>query len=229
MSVFAKLILSIPILQIDVSGSMNSNTTSAGSEECGLCILDIVKHAARTIIATLNENDRLSVVTFSNNATVVFGLMVMNSTGKSNANSLLDQLEADGMTNLWDGLHTGLQILKHRTEEDGVYVRANAAVLLLTDGTPNIEPPRGNLKMLTKYKESSGGKFPGIISTFGFGYVLDSTLLRKIATDGGGMYAFIPDSGFVGTIFVNSLSTTLCTVTADAELTLRADTESNAR
>ena len=34
----------------------------------------------------------------------------------------------------------------------------------------------------------------------------DSTLLRQIATEGGGMHSFIPDSGFVGTAFVNSLA-----------------------
>jgi hypothetical protein len=32
-----------------------------------------------------------------------------------------------------------------------------------------------------------------------------SQLLTDLAVEGGGMYSFIPDSGFVGTAFVNSL------------------------
>jgi hypothetical protein len=41
---------------------------------------------------------------------------------------------------------------------------------------------------------------------------IQSTLLRDIAIIGGGMYAFIPDSGFVGTAFVNALANQLATM-----------------
>ena len=57
-------------------------------------------------------------------------------------------------------------------------------------------------------------------STFGFGYQLDSQLLRNIAVEGGGMYAFIPDSGFVGTAFVNALANVLATVGTEGKLTI---------
>lgn len=40
---------------------------------------------------------------------------------------------------------------------------------------------------------------------------MDSELLNEIAHEGKGTYNFIPDSGFIGTIFVNSLSNMLCT------------------
>jgi von Willebrand factor type A domain len=208
---------------------MRSEATAPGVEDCGLCLLDIVKHAVKTVINTLDENDRLSLVSYSNNASVVFGLMSMNNTGKENAVTLLEQLTPGGMTNLWDGLHTGLEILKNRAVLNASSVRNNSALLLLTDGEPNIEPPRGHLPMLKRYKDSCDGRFPGVISTFGFGYSLDSVLLRKIAYDGGGMYAFIPDSGFVGTAFVNSLANMLSTVTTDAELVLTLDPNSKAR
>ena len=47
---------------------------SAGGikEHTGLSILDLTKHAARTIIETLNEGDRLGIVTFGFNAKVEF-------------------------------------------------------------------------------------------------------------------------------------------------------------
>ena len=79
-----------------------------------------------------------------------------------------------------------------------------SAILLLTDGLPNVEPPRGTLPMLKRYKEQNG--IPcAAIGTFGFGYSLDSALLEGIAKEGNGMYAFIPDASFVGTAFVNAV------------------------
>lgn len=218
-------------MQVDVSGSMGTDASAQGVEDCGLSLLDIVKHAVKTVISTLNENDRLSIVSYSNNATMLFDLMPMNNVGKENAISLLSRLIPGGMTNLWDGLYTGLEILKNRSVSigGGSSVENNAALLLLTDGEPNIEPPRGHLPTLKRYKDACNGRFPGVISTFGFGYTLNSQLLRKIALDGGGMYAFIPDSGFVGTAFVNSLANILSTITCDAQLSISVDPLSRAR
>eukprot|EP01043_Picozoa_sp_COSAG02_P085279 COSAG02_NODE_22954_length_734_cov_1.376378_2_plen_160_part_01 len=90
-------------------------------------------------------------------------------------------------------------------------------MLLLTDGQPNICPPRGHLPMLKRYKDQNM-RLSATISTFGFGYRLDSELLREIAAEGDGMYAFIPDSGFVGTAFVNAASNLLVTMGKNAEL-----------
>lgn len=42
---------------------------------------------------------------------------------------------------------------------------------------------------------------------------------QQLAVEGGGSYAFIPDSGFVGTVFVNALANTLVTVAQPALLT----------
>jgi Mg-chelatase subunit ChlD len=53
------------------------------------------------------------------------------------------------------------------------------SVLLLTDGMPNIVPPRGHLAMLQQYKEETG--LECTVSTFGFGYSLNSTLLKELA------------------------------------------------
>jgi len=63
------------VLVIDVSGSMISEAPVPGdpgeTKECyGLSVLDLTKHAARTIMETLNEHDRLGIVTFSDEAKV---------------------------------------------------------------------------------------------------------------------------------------------------------------
>jgi len=54
---------------IDISGSMGINATvqndEGGLESNNLSILDIVKHAVKTIIATLQPHDRLGLVSYS--------------------------------------------------------------------------------------------------------------------------------------------------------------------
>jgi len=118
---------------VDVSGSMGSPASTQGSESSGLSLLDIVKHALKTIINTLGEKDRLSLVSYSNTATVVFGLTPITTAGKSRALKLVDELKPDGLTNLWDGLVKGLDILSE--SQVSTTVRRNSTILLLTDGT----------------------------------------------------------------------------------------------
>lgn len=63
------------VLVIDVSGSMGESApvpTNPGEakEDNGLSVLDLVKHAARTILETLGDGDRLGIVTFHSEARV---------------------------------------------------------------------------------------------------------------------------------------------------------------
>jgi hypothetical protein len=63
------------VLAIDVSGSMGTDAPApemAGEEkeEYGLSVLDLVKHAARTILETLDAKDRLGIVTFASQSKV---------------------------------------------------------------------------------------------------------------------------------------------------------------
>ncbi|CAE8599988.1 unnamed protein product, partial [Polarella glacialis] len=94
-------------------------------------------------------------------------------------------------------------------------------VLLLTDGVPNMNPPRGIIEMLKRMKQKgAGARLPCTVNTFGFGYALDSELLDQIAGLGSGSYAFIPDAGFVGTVFVNAVTNLLVTMATNVTLTL---------
>ncbi|CAF1014129.1 unnamed protein product [Rotaria sordida] len=200
---------------VDTSGSMavQAEIQNDANEKFGLSQLDLVKHAIKTIIHSLEPQDRLSLVSFANSATVLFQLTKMDQDGKSSALAALERLEDNGQTNLWDGLRTGLDILAKGQRAVG----SNSALFLLTDGCPNIEPPRGYLPTLEKLKKKT--HFTCTINTFGFGYELDSKLLEDIAILGNaGTYAFIPDGSFVGTIFVNAMATLLATVATNVQI-----------
>jgi len=204
---------------VDISGSMSTTATfqndKGETESHGLTILDIVKHAVETIIHTLGEDDRLSIVAYSTTAEVITDLLTMNEDGKKTSSEKLKTLRPTNSTNLWDGLHSGMEVLRKGQQEGRL-----SAVFILTDGMPNVEPPSGHIPMLKKYKDNN--KLECTISSFGFGYSMDSPLLNDIAIEGSGMYAFIPDSGFVGTTFVNALSNLL--VTKAKQVTLNIET-----
>ena len=82
-----------------------------------------------------------------------------------------------------------------------------SVLFILTDGKPNVPPPRGHIPMLEHYLESHPIVRSALtISSFGFGYDLNSMLLSEIGRVGGGAYSFIPDTGLVGTVFVHAVA-----------------------
>ncbi|KAI1451438.1 hint-domain-containing protein [Annulohypoxylon moriforme] len=194
------------VLVIDVSGSMdlpapakmNGDDGKLSLENFGLSILDMVKHAARTILSTLDEGDRLGIVTFSKDATVVQKLLSMTPSNKELSESNIDLMTPDSLTNLWHGLQKGIGLFEG--EEDTGRV---PAVMILTDGLPNyLCPAQGYIpKIRSIWKD-----LPATIHTFGFGYDIKSGLLKSIAEIGGGNYAFIPDAGMIGTVFVHAVA-----------------------
>lgn len=123
------------VLVIDVSGSMGCDApvpTASETERNGLSVLDLVKHAARTIIETLDENDRLGVVTFSTDAKVVQNLLPMTKRNKKETWARVENLQVESMTNLWHGILNGIKLF-----DDDERTNTAAAVMILTDGMPN--------------------------------------------------------------------------------------------
>jgi len=79
-------------------------------------------------------------------------------------------------------------------------------------------PLQGELGALQDYFDAHPASFT--ISTFGFGYNLDSQLLSKLAATGGGQFNFIPDSGMVGTVFVHAVANLMATYSAVSKVAL---------
>jgi len=210
------------VCAVDVSGSMGVNaalTDVSGSENNGLTILDLVLHAVKTISKTLGPRDRLAIVKYSTDASTVQKLVNMDETGQNIINNKIKTMSPGGQTNLWDGLYQSLEILRIRPDTE--QVGRNSSVILLTDGVPNIEPPSGHIEMIRKYKDE--GKLKCSIDTFGFGYNLKSELLKELAIEGYGTYNFIPDSGMVGTVFVNTIANLITKKSSSLKLSIGLD------
>lgn len=214
------------VLVIDVSGSMGIRADVPGeepSESPGLSVLDLTKHAALTILETLDDRDRLGIVTFSSKSQVVQRLLPMTLANKEASRRNIKYIKKQDATNLWHGLLDGIRLFKQANEEDEAGAEAGAppsdrvpALMVLTDGKPNFMcPPAGYVPKLRAMLP-----LPASIHTFGFGYHLESGLLKSIAEIGGGNYAFIPDAGMIGTVFVHAVANLQSTFATDAVLEL---------
>eukprot|EP00443_Scrippsiella_acuminata_P112909 CAMPEP_0115585246 /NCGR_PEP_ID=MMETSP0272-20121206/7097_1 /TAXON_ID=71861 /ORGANISM="Scrippsiella trochoidea, Strain CCMP3099" /LENGTH=691 /DNA_ID=CAMNT_0003020299 /DNA_START=17 /DNA_END=2092 /DNA_ORIENTATION=- len=205
---------------IDISWSMSMEAKVQGQagnvDSNGLSMLDIAKHAVRTIIRSLDARDRISIVQFCRDAQVVLSMTEMTPEGQQMAEAKLDVIGFGSATNLWAGIEKGFECLTG----DGVGSRMGHMILLtdgeVTEGKENVLPNIKNYKMTKE-------KLPGTICVFGFGYEIDSKMLVEIADFCDGTYAFIPDAGFVGTCFVNCISNLQVTMAQNAILTLEAD------
>ena len=200
------------VFVLDVSGSMSSRADPPG-ESTGLTRLDVAKHAILTCVTAMRPYDEVSVVTFSNRAAVVFPMKPMTDGNKGLLKIELIKITEQGATNIWDGIKTGFDQLKDF-----------GTLFLLTDGCPNIEPPKGHMRMLREYIDKRPD-LDVVLHTFGFGYQLDSDLLFNMANETQGSYAFIPDIGMVGTVFVHRMANELVTYLDKAWLLVETDGE----
>jgi Mg-chelatase subunit ChlD len=210
-----KIVNNRTVLVIDISGSMGvlANNTST-KEQTNLTVLDIVKHTAKTIVNVQNNNDELAIVTYSTNADIVLNLTKMDNVGKNKALQVINNIQVDGMTNIYDGITKAYEIIKQCTTSN-----YNTTIMLLSDGVPNIEPPQGTYLQFKKDVEDSTIICPRI-NTFGFGYNVDVQVLKNLSTISQGSFGFIPDSNFVGTVIINNLANTMCTLYNNTTLSI---------
>lgn len=207
----------VVIAMLDVSGSMGTEASlpkDATEESQGFSRLDLVKHSMKTIKELLNDKDYLAIITFSDRAEMCMNLTRMDTQGKQNADGSIERLLPDASTNIWDALRLGIETARKPICRD-----KNVILLLLTDGEPNINPPRGlapTLKNTIDSLKKEAERFS--IHAFGFGYKLDSILLNEISSIGRGTYAYIPDCSMVGTVFINFMASALSTAIPNAVL-----------
>ncbi len=191
---------------IDISGSMCTEAAckdeNGMENRTGLTILDVVKFATNVIAKSLKSTDKLSIVTYNDQAQTVLRPTFMDDNGKAQVEAVLKQVRPSGRTNLWGGIKMGCD---HAIKLGQKFV---SSVFVLTDGIPNIHPPLGYDRSLKRLLDNNA--MFGTLSTFGFGYNLETKLLVDIANMGGGTFSFIPDSGFVGTCFINALANARC-------------------
>lgn len=207
---------------IDVSGSMDGSAKVQQNDnliDVGFSVLDITKHALKTVIESMKNNDRISIITFSDNSKIICDMTIITPASKEILKNKINNLSTEGCTNLWSGILAGLtQFSNIEKMENRV-----SAMLLMTDGVPSshLLPTRGIKESLLNQLKKMPEEIIPTIYTFGFGYSLDTELLVDIAKIGNGNFSFIPDSGFVGTIIVHSIANISTTIARNAKLNIQ--------
>ena len=188
------------VFLIDVSGSMY------GEDRLGL-----VQKAINMLAENLNENDRVSIVTYAGYESVVLEGAAGNDT--ETIVNAINNLEASGSTAGEAGIKMAYQIAEKYFIQGG-----NNRVLLATDGDLNVGVSSAEeLKTLVEKERDTGVH----LSVLGFGYGnLKDEKLETLADNGNGNYAYIDSELEAKKVLVQEMGGTLYTVAKDVKLQL---------
>lgn len=188
------------ICVLDISASMSDQVSDKKDKEASLFTkLDLVKHSINLIISCLRPEDRLSLITFSDNSNKLLDLQYITK-NKRELISVVNGISVQAYTNLFSGINCSLQELKNVNS-----INENTSIFLFTDGLSNINPTEGVLKEFVKLRNSNNFKNYSL-HTFGYGYEIDSNLLYNLSKQGNGMFCYIPEYSMCSTSFVNMLA-----------------------
>ena len=196
---------SILVFLIDTSGSMFDSNK-----------LPLVQQSMMMLAENLDENDRISIVTYAGSDTVVLE-------GESGENyyeivSAIESLEAAGSTNASSGIETAYELAEEYFIEGG-----NNRVILATDGDFNVGvTSEGELEKLISKKKESGV----YLSVLGFGYGnYKDNKLETLADKGNGNYAYIDTIFEAKKALVDDMGATLVAVAKDVKLQVEFNPE----
>jgi Ca-activated chloride channel homolog len=164
-------------LVIDTSGSMIGKP------------IDDAREAARALVRSLADGDRLAVVAFGTRAEVLQPSIELDGSARSAIEEKLAAMQARGTTDLAAGLARGLEQLGEALDPDGIN-----RVVLLGDGIPN---DAAGVPGLVESSRSRGIT----ITALGLGLDYDEALMAKIAQGSGGKFRHLEDSTKVAAFF----------------------------
>ena len=186
------------VFLIDVSGSMDWYNK-----------LPLVQRAFRMLAENLDEEDRISVVTYATEDRVV--LDGLQGSEQSRIVEAIEDLMAGGGTNGSAGIQTAYELAEKHFIEGG-----SNRVILATDGDLNIGiTDEGSLTRLIEEKAGSGV----YLSVLGFGEGnLSDTRMEALADHGNGNYHYIDDIAEARKVLMEEMGGTLFTVAKDVKL-----------
>lgn len=193
------------VFLIDVSGSMGSDDKLA-----------LLKESFSYLVGQLNENDFISIVTYSGNEEIVLEGCKGNRGEKIMKE--IESLEAQGSTNGEAGLKMAYQLAEKYYIQGG-----NNRIIMASDGDLNVGISSDEeLESFVSQKRDQGVYLS--VLGFGTGNYRDSKM-ETIADNGNGVYYYIDSEIEAEKIFGSDLISTLYTVAGDVKLQLTFDAE----
>ena len=186
------------VFLVDVSGSMDRREG-----------LPMVQSTLKLLVDQLRPQDRVALVTYAGNASVV--LESTAGSEKAKIRSAIDQLTAGGST----AGESGIQ-LAYQEAQKGLLKGGINRILLATDGDFNVGiSDFETLKQLAADKRKTGVS----LTTLGFGTDnYNEQLMEQLADAGDGNYAYIDNLREARKVLVDQLSSTLAVVAKDVKI-----------
>jgi hypothetical protein len=171
------------ILLVDTSGSMEMDSKLAS-----------VKKSISLLASLLTSDDRISLVTFSDSASIVLSKVIPSPEERQALLYRVDSLKPDGSTNMSAGI-----LLGHGLIESADTGRKQG-IILLTDGHANmgVMRPEKLDELLQQLLTSTQG---ASLTTVGYGSDHNTNLLTQMAKTGGGAYNVVNTLEDVATVF----------------------------
>lgn len=193
------------VFLIDVSGSMYDK------DKLPLAISSI-----NTLMDTMSENDRISIITYSGNEQIV--LAGARGNQKNTVKAMTDMLEAHGSTNGESGIKAAYELAEKYYIKGG-----NNRIILASDGDLNVGiSDTDELVKLIEEKRDSGI----YLTTLGFGKGnLKDEKMEALADNGNGSYHYIDTAMEAQKVLSEERNSTLYTIARDVKLQVEFNPE----
>lgn len=193
-------------LVIDVSGSMQEPISGNGRTTK----FNAVRVAVDRLLAQLTPDDRVSVVTFNEQADV----RTESAAGNDIAaiKGALDRIVPEGGTDIARGMIAGYEVLRDHVTTDRL-----GRLILFTDAIPTVGLSQSDdfLQIMSRYaKEELGATVFGVGADFG------DELAQDIAQVRGGNYFFLGDYDRVVSVFDEEFDFLVSPIAYDVRLTV---------
>lgn len=184
-------------LVFDRSGSMREDSK-----------IGYLRQAAHLVVDNLTRQDYVTMVAYNDQVQLLVPPHpVVN---REYLHHRIDELYAQGYTNLSGGLLEGCAQLGKRLEASGLH-----HAILITDGLANrgLTEPERLVELVQRYYQQ------GItLTTIGLGTEFNETLLGRMAQAGGGRYAYVAEPDQMPTVFEQEIGALLSVVAQNTKL-----------
>jgi Ca-activated chloride channel homolog len=174
------------VFVLDQSGSMNETLPGTSGN---VSKLEMVKAATIASMQSMPENTRVSVIAFEWSPHVVVPPTSIEH--RADIATQIDGINCGGGTNMFPAIDQGIKILERMS--------GDKYLIVLTDGDSDPPPNGAKWETLSKDAAADGISWTSI----GVGTDADEKLLRGLATDAGGRYAYCGTGDQIPKVFID--------------------------
>jgi Ca-activated chloride channel family protein len=174
------------IVLLDVSGSMdeslkNTEKSSEDKSTTSNTKIEIAKYCLKEIVKVLTDEESIGIILFNTKPIILSSIKQMNITDKEDLLGKIDDISANGGTNMEEPYEFGIDMMKNYIDQQG---SKNNRIIFITDANPN---SGGGEKSLISLSRKAAKE--NIYTTFiGVGLDFNSSMVNEISKVKGGNY-----------------------------------------